>query len=227
MFPEFSEDCSRASTRKICPKRKSHEKATKKPRKSNEKGPNTVFLDRSGPRKSHEKTTKKLRVKMPQVTKMFPEFVFCQDYRANGRAVRQTAGGYSNAFPRLKQPLFAVSASRELESASRVVFFVRCCHSTHSLLFRVLRGSRGGGQQQFATQTLRVHLLGLDLPRLPKRSAKLLKLFCSRSRLSLIDAGQSIMRRAKRVSYFWTLWVHRVTIPAPDKENAGNLAFCK
>ena len=56
--------CSRASTRKICPKRgprKSHEKATKKPRKSNEKGPNTVFLDRRGPRKSHEKTTKKPR----------------------------------------------------------------------------------------------------------------------------------------------------------------------
>ena len=40
-----SEDCSRASTRKICPKRKGHEKATKKPRTSNEKGPNTVFLD--------------------------------------------------------------------------------------------------------------------------------------------------------------------------------------
>ena len=38
-----------------------HEKATKKPRKSNEKGPNTVFLDRRGPRKSHEKTTKKPR----------------------------------------------------------------------------------------------------------------------------------------------------------------------
>ena len=59
-----SQDCSRASTRKISPKRgprKSHEKATKKPRKSNEKGPNTVFLDRRGPRKSHEKTTKKPR----------------------------------------------------------------------------------------------------------------------------------------------------------------------
>ena len=39
--------------------RKSHEKATKKPRKSNEKGPNTVFLDRRGPRKSHEKVTSK------------------------------------------------------------------------------------------------------------------------------------------------------------------------
>ena len=36
-----------------------HEKATKKPRKSNEKGPNTVFLARRGPRKSHEKTTTK------------------------------------------------------------------------------------------------------------------------------------------------------------------------
>ena len=48
---QMSEDCSRASTRKFCPKRgprKSHEKATKKPRKSHEKGPNTVFLDRRG-----------------------------------------------------------------------------------------------------------------------------------------------------------------------------------
>ena len=36
-----------------------YEKATKKPRKSNEKGPNTVFLDRRGPRKSHEKVTSK------------------------------------------------------------------------------------------------------------------------------------------------------------------------
>ena len=38
-----------------------HEKATKKPRqkprKSNEKGPNTVFLDRRGPRKSNEKSS--------------------------------------------------------------------------------------------------------------------------------------------------------------------------
>ena len=44
-----SEDFSRASTRKICPKRgprKSHENATKKPRKSHEKGPNTVFSRR-------------------------------------------------------------------------------------------------------------------------------------------------------------------------------------
>ena len=32
-----------------------HEKATTKPRKSHEKGPNTAFLDRRGPRKSHEK----------------------------------------------------------------------------------------------------------------------------------------------------------------------------
>ena len=41
--------------------------------------------------------------------------------------------------------------------------FLRCCHSTHSLLFRVFVGVAGGGgfQQQFATQTLRVHLLGI------------------------------------------------------------------
>ena len=40
--------------------------------------------------------------------------------------------------------------------------FVRCCHSTHKLLFRRFPGVGGGGQQQFATQTLRVHLLGIE-----------------------------------------------------------------
>ena len=39
--------------------------------------------------------------------------------------------------------------------------FVRCCHTTHSLLFRVSPRATRGGQQQFVTQTLRVHLLGL------------------------------------------------------------------
>ena len=38
---------------------------------------------------------------------------------------------------------------------------MRCC--THSLLFRGSLGvARGGGQQQFVTQTLRVHLLGIE-----------------------------------------------------------------
>ena len=43
-------------------------------------------------------------------------------YRANGRGRfgGQTAGGDPKAFPRLKQPLFAVPALRELESACRV-----------------------------------------------------------------------------------------------------------
>ena len=40
--------------------------------------------------------------------------------------------------------------------------FVRCCHSTHSLLFRDFREVTRGDQQQFATQTLRVHLLGIE-----------------------------------------------------------------
>ena len=40
---------------------------------------------------------------------------------------------------------------------------MRCCHTTHGLLFRGSLGfTRGGGQQQFATQILRVHLLGID-----------------------------------------------------------------
>ena len=43
-------------------------------------------------------------------------------YRANGhgRSGGQTAGGDPKNFSRLKQPLFAVSALRELESACRV-----------------------------------------------------------------------------------------------------------
>ena len=40
--------------------------------------------------------------------------------------------------------------------------FVRCRHSTYSLLFRGLSGGPQRGQQQSATQTLRVHLLGID-----------------------------------------------------------------
>ena len=40
---------------------------------------------------------------------------------------------------------------------------VRCRHSVHGLFFRGCQGSPGGGQQQFATQTLRVHLLGLEI----------------------------------------------------------------
>ena len=39
---------------------------------------------------------------------------------------------------------------------------MRCCHSTLGLLFRGSAGFTRKGQQQFATQTLRVHLLGLD-----------------------------------------------------------------
>ena len=47
----YQKTCSRASTRKFCPKRG--------PRKNHEKGPNIVFLDRRGPRKNHEKVTSK------------------------------------------------------------------------------------------------------------------------------------------------------------------------
>ena len=35
--------------------------------------------------------------------------------------------------------------------------FLRCCHNTHGLVFRGFAGITRGGQQQFATQTLRVH----------------------------------------------------------------------
>ena len=68
---------------------------------------------------------------MPQVSLGRPEFVPGTPpghptlYRANGRGRfgGQTVGGDSKAFPWLKQPLFAVPALRELESACRVVVF--------------------------------------------------------------------------------------------------------
>ena len=60
----------------------------------------------------------------------------------------QTAGGHPKAF---RQPLFAVPAVRELEPT--------VCLSG---LFQGLPGGGGGGQQQFATQTLGVHLLGIE-----------------------------------------------------------------
>ena len=52
-----------------------------------------------------------------------------------------------------------ISGSERIDSV-----IISATTGTHGLLFRVLRGSPGGGgQQQFAAQTLRVHLLGLDL----------------------------------------------------------------
>ena len=62
-----------------------------------------------------------------------------------GRFGGQIAGGHRKTFLRPRQPLCAVPALRELESASRVSLFVRCCHSTHSLLFRGFLGVAGGG----------------------------------------------------------------------------------
>ena len=79
-----------------------------------------------------------------------------------GRSGAQIAGGHPKASSRPRQPAFAAPASRELESAWRVGIFLRCCHSSHGLLFRGSAGVATGGQQQFATQTLRVHLLGID-----------------------------------------------------------------
>ena len=66
----------------------------------------------------------------------------CNLDRANGRgrSGAQTAGGDSKAFPRLKQPLFAVPALRELESACWLVFCEMPAQYPRSA-FRVLRGS--------------------------------------------------------------------------------------
>ena len=55
----------------------------------------------------------------------------------------QTAGDHRKAFPRPRQPLFAVPALRELDSALQGEHFMRCRHSTHSLLFRGFRGQAG------------------------------------------------------------------------------------
>ena len=46
--------------------------------------------------------------------------------------------------PRLRQPLFAARALIELDSACRVSILLRCCRSTHGLLFRALRRSLEG-----------------------------------------------------------------------------------
>ena len=58
-------------------------------------------------------------------------------------------------------PLCSVGIERA-RKGSQGWHFVRCCHSTHSLLFRGPAGVTREGQQQFGTQTLRVHLLGLE-----------------------------------------------------------------
>ena len=57
----------------------------------------------------------------------------------------QTAGGHPQAFPRPRQPLFAVPALRELKGVWRGEHFVRCCHSAHSLLHKGFPGGRQGG----------------------------------------------------------------------------------
>ena len=83
-----------------------------------------------------------------------------EDFSENGggRSGGQTAKGDSKTFPRLKQPLFAVQALRELESASRVSILWDAV-TVPTVCFSGLSEGRRGGQQQFATQTLRGHLL--------------------------------------------------------------------
>ena len=84
-------------------------------------------------------------------------------YLANGRGRfgGQIAGGDPKAFSRLQQPLFAVPALRELESACRVSI-VWDAVTVPTVCFSGFSEGLLGGQQQFATQTLRVHLLGLE-----------------------------------------------------------------
>ena len=57
-------------------------------------------------------------------------------------------------FLRPTQPLFSSAGIERARKCLQGEHFVRCCHSTYSLLFSGFRGSSGGGLQQFATQTL-------------------------------------------------------------------------
>ena len=88
-------------------------------------------------------------------------FLYCANGR--GRFGEQTAGGHPDAFPQPRQPLFAVPALRGLE----VLAGLACCEMLSQYPESALQGlsavaGGGGGQQQFVTQTLRVHLLGID-----------------------------------------------------------------
>ena len=69
-------------------------------------------------------------------------------------------GGSTKAFPRARQRRFAVPALRELEVLAGLSF----CEMRSQYPQSAFQGfSRGRwGQQQFATQTLHVHLLGID-----------------------------------------------------------------
>ena len=81
-----------------------HEKATKKPRKSNEKGPNTVFLDRRGPRKSHEKVTSK------NATSNEKSSDFCP-HRVSGKELSEFLSAYY-LFAEANSPSFSRNSPR-------------------------------------------------------------------------------------------------------------------
>ena len=89
-----------------------------------------------------------------------PKLQECVDGR--GRFGGQTAGGHPKAFSWARQALFAVPALREFESACRVSILCEGVTVPTVCFSGALRGSPGEGQQQFATQTLHVHLLGLE-----------------------------------------------------------------
>ena len=85
-------------------------------------------------------------------TTLWKTTLFLQCVNGRGRSGDRLPEGTQKPFLGPCSPPFAAPALREL----------RCCHSTHSLLFRGSVGITRGGQQQFATQTLRVHLLGIE-----------------------------------------------------------------
>ena len=93
---------------------------------------------------------------------------FCEPPKRRGRSEEETAGGHTNvpkASPRPRQPPLC-SAGIELESACRARSSFEMLSQYPQSAFQ--RGATRGGQQQFATQTFRIHLLCLDLMACPK-----------------------------------------------------------
>ena len=96
--------------------------------------------------------------------------MFLQCANGRGRSGGQTAGAHPKSFPRPRQPLFF---SAGIERARKVLAGLAFCEMLSQYpqsAFKHSLASPGGGQQQFAAQTLRVHLLGLEcLSSLPKK----------------------------------------------------------
>ena len=95
------------------------------------------------------------RLHHPQATRHFQISIMC-------KWMRPFWGTDCRRSPKSRaSPLFAVPASRELESAGTMRFYEILSQYPQSA-FQGFSGGCQGGQQQFATQTLRVSLLGIQ-----------------------------------------------------------------